>query len=120
MSEIGQKIIAGIRKLAEEQPDFRYHPPDGDTCVYIHNGEGSCGVGRVLLDLGLITPELEGNRHRVDGFCVNEVAAVDLLKYVNATLDRPEINWINRYQLAQDDEHTWRWAVELADLRVAL
>lgn len=120
MSEIGQEIIAGIRKLAEEQPDFCYHPPDGDTCVYVHDGEGSCGVGRVLLDLGLITPALEHDRHSVAGTLINQGAASDLLKYVDAALDRPEIDWISRYQMAQDDEHPWRRAVQLADLRVAL
>lgn len=115
MSEIGQKIIAGIRKLAEEQPDFRYRPPDGDTCVYVHDGEGSCGVGRVLLDLGLITTELECDRRRVNGSRVNEAAASDLLVYLGIIIDSPERDWINRYQIAQDDEQPWGRAVQLAD-----
>lgn len=120
MSEIGQKIIAGIRKLAEEQPDFRYHPPDGDTCVYVHDGEGSCGVGRVLLDLGLITAELEHDRTRVGGAAANEAGATDLLEHLNVPLDLPEADWISRYQNQQDVEQPWGRAVQSADHWVAL
>lgn len=120
MSEIGQKIIAGIRKLAEEQPDFRYHPPDGDNCVYVHDGEGSCGVGRVLLDLGLITPALEHDRTWVGGAAANKTGAPDLLAHLNVPLDPPEKGWITRYQNQQDDEQPWSRAVESADHWVTL
>lgn len=120
MSEIGQKIIAGIRKLAEEQPDFRYCPPDGDTCVYIHNGEGSCGVGRVLLDLGLITPELEHDRARVKGASVNACLAHDLLSHLNVAVDSHEARWIVNFQFDQDDARPWGRAVETADHSVKI
>lgn len=120
MSEIGQKIIAGIRKLAEEQPDFRYQPPDGDSCVYVHDGEGSCGVGRVLLDLGLITPELEHDRTTIRRARINSAGATELLGHLKVSLDPSECEWITRYQDEQDSERAWGWAVGYADEETAL
>lgn len=52
-----QAIVALRGVVAEAGRDYRYEKIGGE-CRYVHNGEPSCGVGRVLVRLGLPIAEL--------------------------------------------------------------
>jgi hypothetical protein len=106
MSALGQKIIAEIRKVAADNPDFIYQAPYGDACFYVFNGQPSCIVGRALWNLGFIDKTLEKGSD-------NSIRAhVFLDKHF--ALDLYERDWIDRVQWHQDAKRTWGQAVEVA------
>lgn len=118
MSEVGEKLIAGIRQAALERPDhvnestcqyFDWVNPDDSTSGF----KGCCIVGVALEKTDIYDPqELEhfpswnGEKFEaVYGF-------LDEVQY----LDREEIEWINAVQMLQDRDLPWALAVAYVDV----
>jgi hypothetical protein len=117
MSDLGTKLIETVRQKAAENPHFIYTPPDGDQCVYVHEGKPSCIVGHALWAEELIGPELEKDTSRVGhyGDVPNGTTAPILLEYLNLTLNGGEVEWLNMVQSHQDNDVPWGRAVATAD-----
>lgn len=89
MSEIGQKLIAEVRKVAAEQPDHVYWPAN---CQYMAKGQPSCIMGQALYRLGYLPSEVP----------IEDVAINVVLSRLGLTVDGPERTWLIRVQNAQD------------------
>lgn len=123
MSELGQQIIAKVREIAAEQPDFVYHePPGAVSCVYVHDGRPSCIIGQALWALGLIDATLEHDETPVlqpgtvySPAKPNKVTSRDLFKHLGIEVDTEEAKWLRAVQSFQDSQFCWLLAVERAD-----
>jgi hypothetical protein len=102
MSELGQKIIEGVRAAAAERPDYQ----DGDGCWYIRGSSPSCLVGHALWAAGLIDKDWRGD---------DRGAIVDVVLYEEWPLDEDEVYWLANVQNSQDRGDAWGLAVALAD-----
>lgn len=114
------EIIAEIRRIAAESPDYVYKPvvkPNSlslETCEYVErsaDGElvGSCIVGRALVNLG-VPPE-------VLTFTSDYTpTAFGLLADPDGDGEGTEIIWIQRVQSGQDEKMSWGDAVARADV----
>ena len=131
MSELGQKLIAEVRKVAAERPDYIYQSSGpADACWYMHNGEPSCIMGQAMYRLGAIGPS-NPQSGRIENKNVS-----DALHILNINVDHPEADWLDEVQAAQDGRHlkpfgselgkplppklSWSAAVAQADERVKL
>lgn len=106
MSDVGQRLIAEVKRVAGEHPEFCYRTP-GDTtqCKYVKDSAPSCLVGHGLWNLGLIDASLErAVRH---GYKVNSSGIHGLIDAPDLDLDDYEIEWLAEAQDAQDDGHPW-------------
>lgn len=120
------QVVAEVRKLAEERPDFVYRSQPGSSpdCSYLgaympeegepYTGEG-CIVGQALTRLGvdetaLRTVEGQGARG----------ALVDL----GIQCSQVDLDWLSEVQSYQDDHRSWRqsvlWASDETPLGVTL
>lgn len=107
MSEIGQKIIAEVRKVAAANPDYIYERVEGSpNCVYVRDGKPSCLIGHALWNLGLIDIHLPAD--------LNYGGIHRLAPELNIWLDDAELTWLMSAQSAQDTRKTWAEAVEYA------
>lgn len=122
MSELGQQLIAIVRRKAAENPDFVYLPEgrivDGEefehTCQYIHrDGSPGCLIGQALFEAGLIDASLY---ERPD----NSGAFFDLVDTFAWPIDQREVDWLRRVQWYQDKRRPWGEAAQYADSKVAL
>lgn len=107
MSELGQKIIAEVRKAAEDRPEY-VCPKVFDQCEYIRDGGPSCIVGHALWNVGLINPSWEG-----DDWGDSSIKNVIAIEGWPLTIG--EINWLSRVQESQDDGYPWGRSVARAD-----
>ena len=92
MSEAGQKILAEVRKVAAEQPDYVY---PFLRCKYMSDeGRPMCIIGHALFNLGYLpTPvPLIYEGHGVE----------TVLDRLNIQVDMAEVYWLNKVQEAQD------------------
>jgi hypothetical protein len=107
MSENGRLTIYHIRQIAAERPNHVH----GEQCVYVtltRNGYvPGCLVGHGLWRAGLITAKFRRNDR-------NRMAIRNLQRYFG--FDTNETDWLMEVQRRQDNRHTWRMAVEWADL----
>lgn len=113
MSITEQDIINEVLRLAAENPDFVYQAPDyhpeetRGTCVYIHDGNGSCIVGQALVNKGIDPEEIE----RFEGL------PADLMLSnlgIKEEADQGQ-TWLDQVQSYQDTGTPWGEAVEEAD-----
>jgi hypothetical protein len=101
------QIIAEVRRLASEQPDFIYQNPAWEGgirgfCRYMHGeNEPGCIMGHALYNLGL-TPPAEGG--------VADVVQYDL----GIGLTPSQAKWLSDVQRHQDRGETWATAVAWA------
>lgn len=102
MSEKGAAIIAAIREVAAESPDFVYK----GMCQYVVNGQPGCLVGHALWRLGLIDEGIE--RYNTNDL---KIKAFDLAW----AFDRAELAWLGHVQNRQDRGAPWGVAVKDAD-----
>ena len=122
MSDIGQQIIAEVRKIASGNYAFVYPHID---CLYRDKvGTASCLLGRALDNLGLLPDDTSGLENRSIG---------NLLDTLQISVDKSERSWLIAVQVAQDGRFpspalfeselgrdSWGRAVEIADERVPL
>lgn len=104
--DLGQ-LEAEVRRLAAENPNYRY--PHTNGCVYVERGPGgglcgSCLFGVALINLGVDPQELDLGDH----------VAIALLLDRNGFAG-PQIEWFQAVQNFQDDRRPWGEAVRLAD-----
>ena len=97
-----------VRKIAAADPYYIYDDFDEDEgyCRYINNGEGSCIVGKALVNLD-IDPE---TIIRLEGNPASEVVAELLGPGEQASLE-----WLDTVQCEQDNGTPWGEAVLIAD-----
>lgn len=119
MSEFGEKLIAAIRKRAENNPDYVYEPPrEGGnmSCVYVYNGKPSCIVGCGLWDIEAIDADFEFKKTKdgADDTSVN-IKMFGIIRHFFPRLDEGEMQWIYHVQNQQDAQFAWGKAVEMAD-----
>lgn len=111
MSELGQKLIAEVRRVAAENPDFIY-PRDISggvkSCVYIKDGCPSCIIGHALWNIGLIDAKFKG-----DHMALSDIGHV-ILQY-GWGIETGEIEWLHKVQQYQDQLNPWGQAVRYAD-----
>ena len=112
MSELGEKLIASVRKFAAERPDYVYrnaddNHPQRSGCVYFTNdGQPSCLIGHALADLGLLSAQPE---------LFNGSWIANVVKEYGWEIDSRELEWLVDVQNYQDALKTWGRAVALAD-----
>lgn len=111
MSELGEKIIAEVRRLVAEKPEYVYQQPFG-MCVYVSGGCGSCLIGQALFNLGLIDASLERTIH-------NGATAFGLIEHLGLDIENTELVWLRNVQFAQDSHAPWGEAVNHADDEVS-
>lgn len=122
MSE--NKIVAEVRKLAEERPDHVYVSEVFGQCSYVGaeigrpNESGGCIIGQALIRTGVSETELaewETGAHRAWG----PDSTVDMMQ-----LDHPgwlgepseaDMDWLLAVQGKQDRGDSWADAVRLTD-----
>lgn len=119
------RVIKEIRRLAAESPYFRYSVPSvpdeygdlvqGDQCLYVHNGAGSCGVGRALVKFGLLDPDNPVGKH---GERIETVEASEAFRRLGLRVPGTQRRWADIFQMWQDAGKPWGQAVAEADLRV--
>lgn len=117
-----ENVVAEVRKLASEQPDFNYmsqSPDQSDTgCSYlgavigVEGGQG-CIVGQALTRLGVpavVLREHEGSgaRHVIAALRETAGAYMTEAEHVLAY-------WLGNVQAHQDRGDPWAEAVALAD-----
>lgn len=99
-----EQIIAEVRRLAAEQPDFIYEKPAGSTfCLYKHGDGPGCIMGQALNNLGV----------EVDEFTTGTIGSVLIEKGIKTT--RGQGDWLRDVQAQQDTRHTWAQSVADAD-----
>lgn len=119
MSEIGQKLIAGVKAAAEERPDYVYErpktpegKPKAASCMYVRDGQPSCIVGHAAFNLGLIDSGFELRPENTGGVS-------ELLDTLGLEVDREELYWLDEAQEQQDTGSRWDAAVANADTALA-
>jgi hypothetical protein len=117
-----EALVAEVRRLAAESPDFVYRRPgrdraSGPECFYVHKTEdgeqvGGCLIGQALINLGVP---------------IDEVAELDTLDIGGAEDVLPQFGihtheavWAGWVQHYQDTGDRWGVAVMKADERVGL
>lgn len=106
MSDIGQRLIDEVKRVAGEHPDFRYRIP-GDTtqCKYVKDGAPSCLIGCGLWNLGLIDEDFEHALYR--GYGINGAGVRNAFVGLGLELDDDEIDWLEVVQDGQDGTRPW-------------
>ncbi|MGW1739993.1 hypothetical protein ACWCPQ_14405 [Nocardia sp. NPDC001965] len=111
MTITDQTLVAEVRRLAAENPNFVYQKPEGSIfCVYVEqdsdgNKVGSCILGQAMINLGVPAEKLVGS----GGFAG---LALDLL---DMEISEKVRWWAVAVQGKQDKEIPWGRAVEIAD-----
>ena len=106
------KVVAAIRQLAGESPDFVYRK-DGALCSYFpddYNPQG-CIVGAAMRQCGHTIAA-----HYENAVAENMVARILRLRYTPKNAD--VLRWITLVQGYQDQGLCWKFAVALADVEV--
>jgi len=117
VSDLGQKLIASVRRLASERPGYVYPRVNpikntAGSCVYVADGQPSCIVGHALWELKLIGPEFEDHFQNSGG--VEEIiSALDL------SIDAKEITWLSEAQEQQDCGVQWGHVPENVDAGIS-
>jgi len=104
-------LVAAVRAIAAEHPDFCYrHNGDGTSCLYKptpRNGRVTgCLIGEGLRRIGVSTAGLDKRAL---------VGIKNLLRRVGLAAQFPEeASWLSDVQSNQDRGHTWGDAVRTA------
>lgn len=112
---IVSKLMAAVREVAVEQPDFIYSESD-TGCVYVRDGQPSCIVGHAAWRLGIIDASFE------DSVDENRSGVETFLREMGS--DGPQdpdywygVEFLTGVQEKQDEGTPWAEAVALADER---
>jgi hypothetical protein len=105
------QIITEVRRIAAENPDFRYrdHLNGGEKCFYneTEDGEPACIMGQALANLG----------HAVDPVYEQKGVEHVLIHQFGLHPGYQQGMWLTEVQISQDRGATWAEAVETADQR---
>lgn len=121
MTMTAHDAVRALKEVVAQAPEgFIYTKPEGrNTCVYEHNGEGSCGVGKALLVLGVTIAELQVlDRATPAG---NPISACYLHAHLSDIYFEREAEWVfDAFQDAQDRNSAWGYALTRATSRYEL
>ncbi len=113
-NEIVDKLMAVVREVAAEKPDFVYDAPYGG-CVYVADKQPSCIVGQAAWRLGLIDASFE--KDEMD----NSAGVTTFLRTIGADLGDDETlygrEFLDAVQEKQDQGVPWGEAIQEADER---
>lgn len=90
MSAVGQALIAEVRRIAAETPDYVY---SSDQCMYMHEGQPSCIIGKALFNLGYLPNAKAG---------IEDQGVNTALRILGLEVDANERRWLTAVQFAQD------------------
>lgn len=120
-TELGCKIIAGVREAAAEQPDRIYERIavgiEGDvrdaTCVYVWEGQPSCLIGQGLWRAEVIDASFTYQEWNIEG--IGELILSEWWTARWPELSVREVAWLRWAQQTQDARRAWSVAVTDAD-----
>jgi hypothetical protein len=103
-----EQIIAEVRRLAAERPDYVYEKPEFSAyCLYMHGDGPGCIFGHALHNLGWdFSEEQKGT--------ITSILLGDGPDPLVETTSQQRL-WMRAVQSKQDNAFTWGKAVELAD-----
>lgn len=100
-----EELLAEL--VTEFGADYVYEPPDGTACVYVWDGEPSCGVGHVLYRAGVPLDVLRA----VDG---TYVAGVHEAVVFEDFAEPAALDLLSDFQDGQDASVPWGEALRRA------
>lgn len=109
-----QQVTDAITAIvAEAGEGFVYIAP-GNKCVYVHNGEPSCIVGRTLAKLGITIETLEPFDTLCHGGAAGAHTVIASLVDAGIEFDDPDTiaSALRAAQSEQDDGARWGYALE--------
>lgn len=113
MTELGQKVIGEVRRLAKENPrasaGCKYFEEDPETLRPLMD-QPCCIVGNAVYNLGLV--DLITDSRAYWGW--NQEGISELERFASEA-SQEEVAWLAAVQEAQDDGYKWGDAVALAD-----
>lgn len=116
MSDIGQKLIAAVRKHAADNPTYVDDWAEKAGCQYVRDGEPSCIIGQALWDLGFIDSSFETHPPVGDRYSRANADTVDnVIELFDIDLDPEELHWLVLVQGQQDSGRSWADAVTYGD-----
>lgn len=115
MSELGQRVIAGVRLAATVKPDYVY-PRVNNSCLYIEGGCPSCLVGQGLWFAGLIDANWNGD----DAPELGSTDIASIVQHCGWDIDHDQVRWLAHVQANQDIGESWGNSVALADTEYPL
>lgn len=105
------EFVKAVRELAAENPNFIYEAPgENRTCLYVHEGDGSCLIGQALLRVGVPLNTVAGFDETAANLPVAANEALLSLGYSGAVSE-----WAGYVQSLQDRRELWAESVALAD-----
>lgn len=130
MSEIGARLIAAVREIADEQPDYRYDEARWGGCQYVVQEHDECGdliepdsevqpgclIGQALWRLGIISGAFINNDLNVETSVKGLVSG----GVIDRAITQNEIDWLEVVQDTQDGGRSWGHAVDYADSEAPL
>ena len=101
-TDIRRVLDALFEVVAEFGPDYVYHRPDGQNCLYVHNGAPHCLAGKVLRKLGVPLAQLSAKE------------GSGCSRFTNVGLNVNALSVLQTAQEAQDRGKTWGYALRQA------
>lgn len=119
MSFDPKRLVAEVRALAAEKPNFVYTAIDfhsdadggGDKCSYVHGNVGGCIIGQAALRAGMDLEELREKDNDADDTSVGSV-------FAGFGLSVDALGWLSSVQHSQDTGMPWGSAVAHSDDRI--
>lgn len=83
--------------------DYEYSAPDGETCMYVWQGQASCLIACYLVDLGLPLEAFQG----FEGKDIDDLFLSGHLAKFGFTAENEAILALGHMQNLQDSGHFW-------------
>lgn len=119
------RVVREVRRLVAAYPDFKYEIPttvtedgqsfQGDSCLYVFDGKGSCGVGQALVNTGDLNPAKPFGKA---GERIENTGAGVVVQLLGLRIPKSQKVWLERFQELQDDGKQWSEAAADADIYV--
>lgn len=111
-----QDLIEEVRKIPKEMPDFVYMTGDVAGCSYFGRGIGDptgqcCTMGQAFKNLKVDTSKIDETPVGVS--TVGELIWDQVIPVTS--LNKTQVDWLDRVQGLQDDGVSWGEAVSIVD-----
>lgn len=114
MIEITPDVVrAELGKLVDEHGENYVYTSKHGQCVYVRNGEGSCLVGKMLINLGVPVERLAAADIVMGGVGARELLP-DLAREGLIKIDAKSVKALMYAQSDQDFSETWGTALRSA------
>lgn len=108
-------VVAKVRELATNNPDYVYDRGENGKCQYIKDGEGSCIVGQAYVELGVPVEYVKSWDSVSYG---NAIGAWQVVEREYENYSKYDKEWLDYVQECQDLGQPWELAVDKADAKV--